>query len=380
MTFQIFPEGSRTFAWAIKGEKSGSKNKVNVMGRSSALSLQEQAQIDCLHRLDFSVRRIAAEIGRSRCAVSNYLSDPVRYASKKSPGRPPKLSSRQRREIVRKASNSMASANEIIVDLGLNVSESTVLRALHHSPHIERQRMKSAPNLTPAHHSARVDFAKANMALDWSKVRNATHFSAHLTSSPQAVLFQIIFSDEKKFNLDGPDGFDCYWRDLRKEPRVFSRRNFGGGSLMVWAGFSAHGRLEIAFPSCRMDLLEYQAMLAAHLLPYLRRHRTRRLIYQQDNAAIHVSRSTMAWFAANNVNVLDWAARSPDLNPQENLWGILVRKVYTNGKQYSSITDLKAAIIREWNNIDDKVLKALVNSMPNRIFAVISKQGKAINY
>uniref|UniRef100_A0A182S088 Uncharacterized protein n=1 Tax=Anopheles funestus TaxID=62324 RepID=A0A182S088_ANOFN len=43
----------------------------------------------------------------------------------------------------------------------------------------------------------------------------------------------VIFSDEKKFNLDGPDGFIGYWRDLRKEPEYFSRDNFGGGSLMT---------------------------------------------------------------------------------------------------------------------------------------------------
>uniref|UniRef100_A0A1I7XT24 DUF4912 domain-containing protein n=1 Tax=Heterorhabditis bacteriophora TaxID=37862 RepID=A0A1I7XT24_HETBA len=36
-----------------------------------------------------------------------------------------------------------------------------------------------------------------------------------------------------KFNLDGPDGCHFYWRDLRKEPRHFSTRNFGGESVMA---------------------------------------------------------------------------------------------------------------------------------------------------
>ncbi|POM74340.1 transposable element Tc3 Transposase putative [Phytophthora palmivora] len=43
----------------------------------------------------------------------------------------------------------------------------------------------------------------------------------------------ITFSDEKKWNLDGPDGFQHYWRDLRKEPRHTKRRQAGGGSVMM---------------------------------------------------------------------------------------------------------------------------------------------------
>ncbi|VDO61194.1 unnamed protein product [Heligmosomoides polygyrus] len=44
----------------------------------------------------------------------------------------------------------------------------------------------------------------------------------------------VIFSDKKKFNLDGTDGSHCYWRNLRQDPFVFNRRNFAGGSQMVW--------------------------------------------------------------------------------------------------------------------------------------------------
>ena len=79
----------------------------------------------------------------------------------------------------------------------------------------------------------------------------------------------MIFSDEKNFNLDGPDGFSGYWRNLRKEPRYFSKRNFGGGSLMVWAAFCSDAMLDLAFPSIRMNSGEYIGILNEKLMPML---------------------------------------------------------------------------------------------------------------
>lgn len=100
----------------------------------------------------------------------------------------------------------------------------------------------------------------------------------------------MIFADEKKFNLDGPDGFNAYWRDLRKEPRYFSKRNFGGGTVMVWGAFSSVGNLELRFISSKMDGREYQEVLSHSLLPYLRRFRRLMLLFQQDNAGVHSAR------------------------------------------------------------------------------------------
>jgi hypothetical protein len=42
---------------------------------------------------------------------------------------------------------------------------------------------------------------------------------------------RVVFSDEKKFNLDGSDGCKFYWHDLRKDKKVvWSRHSGGGGS------------------------------------------------------------------------------------------------------------------------------------------------------
>lgn len=204
------------------------------------------------------------------------------------------------------------------------------------------------------------------------------------------LLFKIIFSDEKKFNLDGPDGYSSYWRDLRKEPRYFSKRNFGGGSVMVWAAFSSVGKLELRFISTKMDGREYQEVLKSSLLPFLRRFHRLRLKFQQDNAGVHKSKHRrhndpdfvpmMEWFKDKKVELLDWPSCSPDLNPMENLWGIMVRRIYANGRQYQTVEELKNAIQSAWDSIPDETIQNLVASMPNRIFQVIERKGGVTDY
>jgi transposase len=191
---------------------------------------------------------------------------------------------------------------------------------------------------------------------------------------------QVIFSDEKKFNLDGPDGFNGYWHDLRKEKLYFSKRNFGGGSLMVWGGFTSFGTLELAFPSTKMNSEEYIAILGEKLVPFLKRYRRIKWTFQHDNASVHSSKATKAWLQQRKIDVIAWPSCSPDCNPIENLWGILVRHVYAENRQYNSVAELKASIINAWNNIDVQTLTNLVCSMPNRVFSLINKNGGPFSY
>ena len=60
---------------------------------------------------------------------------------------------------------------------------------------------------------------------------------------------------------------------------------------------------------------------------------------------------------------MDWPANLPDLNPMENLWAIFSRSVYADGIQYTNITELKAAIMSSWENIEVSTLQKLVGNM-----------------
>jgi len=43
----------------------------------------------------------------------------------------------------------------------------------------------------------------------------------------------VVFSDEKKFNIDGPDGYNYYFHDIRKEECFLSRHHTCAGGVMV---------------------------------------------------------------------------------------------------------------------------------------------------
>ena len=268
------------------------------MGRGTKLSDEEIAQIRILHEAGHSIKDISKLVKRSRNVANNFLRNPIRYGAKTSLGRPRILTPTDKRYIGRKVLNSTISISRIRGELGLSASRTTVWRAIRCNPNMVRQTMKKAPRLLQYHRDMRLQFSRWNIATDWSKVRFDLlgRFSE---------FFKIIWSDEKKFNLDGSDGSRYYWRDLRKEPQVFSRRNFGGGSLMVLGAFTACGTLKLAYTSSHMDSIEYQTVLSNHLLPFLRGRKRQSFTFRQDNTKIHISRSTISWFQSHNVNVLD---------------------------------------------------------------------------
>lgn len=140
------------------------------MGRNSKLSDFEKSQIEALHGSGKSRRAIARQLKRSADLISRYVKAPTEYGTAEHTGRPSKLSARDRREIIRKASNSPKSAAEIAKECGLKVSKWTIARAIKKVPYKKCMKMKSAPNLRPHDKAARREFAKNNMDRNWKLV------------------------------------------------------------------------------------------------------------------------------------------------------------------------------------------------------------------
>lgn len=146
---------------------------------------------------------------------------------------------------------------------------------------------------------------------------------------------------------------------------------------MVWGAFEATGTLPLAFTSNKMNSEDYQQVLHEHLSPYWQPD----YLFMQDNASIHRSASTLQYLAEEGIALLhDWPACSPDINPIENLWGLLVRDIYRDNRQFATVNELKHAILASWDNIGVQVLHNLAHSVPKRLIAVAKSSGGPTSY
>jgi IS30 family transposase len=136
------------------------------MAKGKALSEYQRGQIDAMHEQGLSNREIGKALGCAHTTIGRYLHDKLNYGVNKRCGRPPKVSERERRRIIKSASNTTKSGRQVKEELQLDVSSRTIRRVLNRSGVIQRTLMKRVPALTAAHRASRLAFAKDNMSSD----------------------------------------------------------------------------------------------------------------------------------------------------------------------------------------------------------------------
>ena len=95
--------------------------------------------------------------------------------------------------------------------------------------------------------------------------------------------------------------------------------------------------------------------------------------------SVHPAAINRQFLVTNNVNVLDWPANSPDLNPIKQVWDELGGRVRRNYAIYT-VNDLAAALEGEWANLSALFIQRYVNSMRRRITACIAQNDGHMRY
>jgi hypothetical protein len=325
-------------------------------------------------------REIEVEFNASRGAVRRTLElQHIRQdgASLSRAGARLKYSARDRRALlvhIRKYPK--ATFDQRREDLGLKMSN-TYIKDLCKLHGITHWRAKKRPELKQEHADARLLWCQCRAHWDeerwkdymWSDECSAERGRGKVVEwvfgTPAQKWDPALVTTYKKGKDIRVMVWGAFWGDGKRTPLFIMNRDFESKKH----GYSAESYLEV---------------LDEMVLPYYEEG----LIFMQDNAPIHTAKKVKRWFDENGIRTTDWPPYSPDLNPIENAWWALKRKMMemfpdfsaSSGSGEEDIKQLEECLKAAWDALDDDFFIALVESMPRRIQACIEAKGWHTKY
>jgi transposase len=151
--------------------------------------------------------------------------------------------------------------------------------------------------------------------------------------------------------------------------------------VMVWGCYSGEvGRGSLYFlpKNKTMNGERYKGVMEENLIPFMNYHRAK--TFMQDGAPCHRSKKVMEVLKKEKFSILDWPGNSPDLNPIENCWSHMKRKLKED-HTITSVPKLMQAIKKMWlKDMTRDYFKELSASMPRRLQMVIDQKGEMTKY
>mmetsp|Transcript_17629 Transcript_17629/g.19137 ORF Transcript_17629/g.19137 Transcript_17629/m.19137 type:complete len:269 (+) Transcript_17629:195-1001(+) len=247
-----------------------------VAAKHTRLKPSLQVEMKRLHRLNpkkFNHYKLSAKFNVPRTTIRDFLKRSEISGGGAKPGRPRKLSPRDERHVIRLAANTKRSQQSIANALPVKVSRRTIGRILHRCPFIRRSKLRIHPEMKPEDPEKRRLFARKyhHWGNKWRKT---------------------FFLDEKKFNLDGPDGDRGYWRGIRTPPKAFCKRVAGGGSVNIWLGINFYQKLDLMFIKGANNSIQYTDILERALFEKVYARFARGFNLLHDGSSIHTSHFT----------------------------------------------------------------------------------------
>jgi hypothetical protein len=209
----------------------------------------------------------------------------------------------------------------------------------------------------------RLSFGQGYAAFDWTKV---------------------LWSDEMSIRI-GPQGQAWVQRPIGEafDPQYCVEKEKHAPKVHVWGCFAAAGVGRIHVFTENLDAVLMKKILKEHLMKSADKFwRTGTLWhFQQDNDPKHTSRLVSDYLERElciKDYILKWPPYSPDLNPIENLWADLKKRVEKHN--CTNVKELEEAVKKEWAATDTKLCQKLVASMPDRIARLLEYNGAPTGY
>lgn len=326
------------------------------MPRGTLLTDFEKGQISALQQEGHPEQEIARRVGRSRKCVSNYLRDPLVGDRRHNGGRKRKLDERDKRTIDHDIKIRKFSVRNILKTNNLQCSHMSIYRYVSTNPEFYHGEIATSEVVSEAARQERVAWARQKLAeaIEWIK---------------------YIFSDEKVFHIDCPKGLRKCWHWIHEEPHHVIEHFNGGTGFMVWGCIGVDFKTDLVFIEGTVDQDAYIRILEDSLLP---RYTSER-VFIQDNAPAHRGKNTAAWLQGSPINSVRLPPYSPDINIIENVWAYMANEIYAGGKQYLTVAELKRSVLQSWNNLPTELVRACVESIPERLHQIIEADGHTIS-
>ncbi|GFT02530.1 transposable element Tcb2 transposase [Trichonephila clavipes] len=194
----------------------------------------------------------------------------------------------------------------------------------------------------------------------------------------------VLFSDESRFSLSSDCRSQLIWREsgtAYRPENIQEKDRYPTCSIMVWDGIMINGRTRLHVVA--NGTMTAQRYIDEVLLPHVHLFRGAvgdKFGFLDDNATCRRTLALQDCLDSEGIQRLVWPARSPDLNPIENVWDALGRQV--SGRNYppTNKNTLIRALTEEWDKLPQQLLDNVVQSMVRRVECCITLHGGHIPY
>ncbi|GFT25080.1 transposable element Tcb2 transposase [Trichonephila clavipes] len=194
----------------------------------------------------------------------------------------------------------------------------------------------------------------------------------------------VLFSDESRFSLSSDCRRQLIWREsgtAYRPENIQEKDRYPTCSIMVWAGVMINGctRLHVV----ANGTMTGQRYIDEVLLPHVRLFCGAvgdKFVFMDDNATCYRTLAVQDCLDSEGIKRLVWPARSPDLNPIENVWDALGRQVAGRNYPPTNKNTLIRALTEEWDKLPQQLLDNVVQSMVRRVECCITLHGGHIPY